>query len=232
MRKVIVNFSGGKDSTVAVLEALKKYPKDEIILCYQDTGAEYLETESHVKLIAEMLELPLVTLKAKRDFWDEVKRRKWFPDPAVRYCTGYLKRDVLNHWLTENFRGSGTEVIVVTGIRAEESESRARKHEWETPKTAHVVKSVSRVWYPCLNMSLQEVKERVVAEGLPLHPCYDFSTRANCWCCIFAHPNEVRAYAEMQPKLYEAACLIEDEIKNKWKYRLGFNDLMKQGRLL
>ena len=44
MRKVIVNFSGGKDSTVAILETLKHYPKDEIILCYQDTGAEYLET--------------------------------------------------------------------------------------------------------------------------------------------------------------------------------------------
>ena len=44
MRKVIVNFSGGKDSTVAILETLKVYPKEEIILCFQDTGAEYLET--------------------------------------------------------------------------------------------------------------------------------------------------------------------------------------------
>ena len=45
--KVIVNFSGGKDSTVAILEALKRYPKEEIILCYQDTGAEYVETLPH-----------------------------------------------------------------------------------------------------------------------------------------------------------------------------------------
>ena len=81
-------------------------------------------------------------------------------------------------------------------------------------------------------MSLKDVKERVVGEGLPLHPCYEFSTRANCWCCIFAHPNEVRAYAEMQPKLYEDACLLEDEIKHKWKEHFGFNDLMKQGRLV
>ncbi len=38
-RPWIIGFSGGKDSTVAILEALKQYPKDEIILCWQDTGA-------------------------------------------------------------------------------------------------------------------------------------------------------------------------------------------------
>lgn len=37
--------------------------------------------------------------------------------------------------------------------------------------------------------------------------------------------------AEMHPDVYEAACILEDRIKNKWKYRLGFNDLFKQGRL-
>ncbi|GAJ15447.1 unnamed protein product, partial [marine sediment metagenome] len=63
MRKVIVNFSGGKDSTVAILEALKRYPKEEITLCYQDTGAEYLETEGHVRMIANQLELPVTILK-------------------------------------------------------------------------------------------------------------------------------------------------------------------------
>ena len=44
MRKVIVNFSGGVDSTAAALKALEQYPKEEIVLSYRDTGAEYLET--------------------------------------------------------------------------------------------------------------------------------------------------------------------------------------------
>lgn len=232
MRKVVVNFSGGKDSTVAILKALEKYPKEEIILCYQDTGAEYLETEGHVRKIAKQVDLPLVVLKRDEDFWGMVARRRFFPTPGLRWCTDRLKHRVLNHWLTENFRGRGIEVIVVTGIRAEESLSRSRLHEWEEPSEHHLVRSVSKLWYPCINMSETEVKNRVRAEGLELHPCYEFARRCGCWCCIFAPKGEVREYAERNPKLYEQACLLEDEIKNKWKDGFGFNDLMKQGKLL
>jgi len=232
VRKVIVNFSGGKDSTVAILKALEKYPKEEIILCYQDTGAEYLETEGHVRKIAKQVDLPLVVLKRDEDFWGMVARRRFFPTPGVRWCTSYLKRDLLNKWLTNNFRGTSTELILVTGIRAEESLSRSRLHEWEEPKNVHIVRSVSRVWYPCLDMKEQEIKDRVRVEGLELHPCYEFARRCGCWCCIFAPKGEVREYAERNPELYERACLLEDEIKNKWRHRFGFNDLMKQGKLL
>jgi len=231
MRKVIVNFSGGKDSTAAILETLKRYPKDEITLCYQDTGAEYLETEGHVQKIATQLELPLIILKRDEDFWGMAKRRKFFPTPGVRWCTSYLKRDLLNKWITRNFRGTDTELILVTGIRGEESRARSRLHEWEEPKNVHIVQSVSRVWYPCIDKKEVEVKEQVIAEGLELHPCYEFARRCGCWCCIFAPVGEVREYAERNPELYGRACLLEDEIKNKWKHRLGFNDLMKQLKL-
>ena len=63
MRKVIVNFSGGVDSTAAVLKALEQYPKDEILLCYQDTGADYLETASHVNEVADILGLSLISFQ-------------------------------------------------------------------------------------------------------------------------------------------------------------------------
>ncbi len=116
--RVIVNFSGGKDSTVAILEALKRFRKEDIILCYQDTGAEYLETEGHVQKIANQLELPLVILKREEDFWGMARRRKFFPTPGLRWCTSYLKRDLLNKWITKNFKGADTELILVTGIRA------------------------------------------------------------------------------------------------------------------
>ena len=81
-------------------------------------------------------------------------------------------------------------------------------------------------------MSKNEVRERVTAEGLELHPCYEFASRLSCWCCIYAHPNEVRPYAEEHPELHEKVCLIEDEIKDRWKWRFSFNDLLKQGKLL
>jgi len=234
LRKVIVNFSGGKDSTVAILEALKKYPKDEIILCYQDTGAEYLETESHVQLVANMLELPLVILRRDENFWAMVRRFTAFPSPGNRVCTHKLKQDIFRGWVRRHREELGNEIITVSGIRADESSARSKMHEWiEVPRLTLADGSFrAKGWLPCLNMSALEVKERIKAEGLPLHPCYDFSERCSCWCCIFQPNPVVREYAEMHPELYEQACLLEDEIKHKWKYGFGFNDLMKQGRLL
>ena len=233
MRKVIVNFSGGKDSTVAALEALKAYPKDEILLCYQDTGAEYAGTAEHVHKLASMLELPLLTLKNNEDWYQLTERKGYFANPFIRHCTGELKKNLFDKWVRENREKIGNEAIIVYGIRGEESQSRSKLPEWDLHQTTlKNGKFTAKIWRPILSMRKQEVFERIRAEGLPLHYCYDFSTRCNCWMCFFAHPNEVRAYAEVHPEEYEKACLLEDKIKHKWKAGFAINDLMKQGRLI
>jgi len=231
LRKVIVNFSGGKDSTVAILETLKVYPKEEIILCFQDTGAEYLETANHTKLIASILGLPLVTIKPNRDFWEEARFRRYFPTPECRNCTQMLKIQTFRKWFNSVKYGYD-EIIIVFGKRAEESLTRRKLTEWHTDKYLTTKAIEPKIWNPCLTMTEKEVYERIEAEGLPLHPCYEFSRRCSCWCCIFQHPNVVRTYAKMHPDLWEKACLLEDEIKHKWKEHFAINDLMKQGRLI
>lgn len=231
MRKVIVNFSGGKDSTVAILETLKKYPKDEIILCYQDTGAEYLETEAHVRRIAEILELPLEIQYPLRDFWDEIRRTGYFPTPNCRNCTAHLKYDSFRKWFN-SIKHDYDDLIIVFGKRAEESLTRSKLPEWCYDTKLNTKSIKPKIWNPILQMREQEVYDHIKAEGLPLHPCYEFSSRCSCWCCIFQPWQVVRIYAEANPPLYQKACQVEDEIKHKWKDGFGFNDLMKQGRLL
>jgi 3'-phosphoadenosine 5'-phosphosulfate sulfotransferase (PAPS reductase)/FAD synthetase len=228
--KVIVNVSGGKDSTVAVLETLKLYPPEDITLCWQDTGAEYAETEGHVKLLAETFRLPLVTLRHPEGFFGLAERKGYWPTPDCRHCTGELKQHVFNAWLRRN--RNGDETIVVSGIRADESRSRSKLSEWSTSAELSTKAHSVTLWNPCLHMTAEQVFARIKAEGLPLHPCYEFSPRCSCWLCIFQHPNVVRAYAERRPDLYEAACLLEDDIKHTWRDGLAMSDIMRQGRLL
>ena len=225
--KVIVNFSGGKDSTVAILKVLEAYPKDKVVLCYQDTGAEYPETLSFVEGMATLFELPLVVLKRYEDFWELARRLRHFPRRTMRNCTLYLKVRELNKWVRANRESLGNEIIIVNGIRGEESLSRSKMSEWRLHETTLKDGSfTAKVWLPCLHLKEKEIYDIIEAEGLPLHPCYEFARRCNCWCCIFASNHTVRGYAEMHPDLYEKACLVEDEIKHKWKDKFGFNDLM------
>jgi phosphoadenosine phosphosulfate reductase len=227
MPKVIVNFSGGKDSTVAILKVLERYPKENVILCYQDTGAEYLETLPFVKGMANLFELPLVILKRDEDFWGLAQRLRHFPTRRMRNCTLYLKIRELNKWIRANRENLGNEIIIASGIRGEESFHRSKLPEWSLNGTTLKDGSfVAKNWNPCLYLKEKEVYDIIEAEGLPLHPCYEFDRRCNCWCCIFQRNHVARLYAEMHPDLYEKACLSEDEIKHKWKNGFGFNDLM------
>ena len=228
--KVIVNFSGGKDSTVAILKVLEAYPKEKVILCFQDTGAEYLETRPVVETVARLFELPLVILKNKEDFWDLVERWHIFPAPQCRYCTQYLKFKPLFRWLRENKELLGQKIILVSGIRGEESLSRSKLSEWDKPRENLEGLELIK-WYPCLNLKEKEVFETIKANGLPLNSCYEFSKRCSCWACIFQQKEAVRIYAEMHSDLYEKACLIEDKIRHKWRADMALSNLMKQMRL-
>lgn len=230
MQRVIVNFSGGKDSTVAILEALNRYPKEDIELVFMDTGAEFKGTRNHVITVANTLELPLTILEPKRDWFEQVRHDNMPFIPALRKCTWRLKVDIYRGWLSKYRKERGIavdDIFTVTGIRGEESLSRSKLTEWQ--KDDH---GQGWYWRPCLTMREQEVKDRIKAEGLPLHYCYEFSSRCHCWLCIFAGYNEIRTYAEMNPDEWEKACLLEDEIgKPLLGTHKAINDLMKQGRL-
>ena len=236
-RTILINFSGGKDSTVAILEALKVYPKEELLLCYQDTGADYLETPAHVELIAKTFELPLVVLKEKLDFWEKIRKEKYFPTMDCRECTSWLKKDLADKWIRSHRSELGDELIVVSGIRAEESKRRSKLPEREEHRTTLKDGTFkATTWYPCLHFKENEIYERIAAEGLPLHPVYKkaggFSDRVSCWCCIFQRNSAVREYAEMHPELGEKLINLEQEVKHRWKDSTSFEDVMNQGRLV
>lgn len=226
MAKVVVNFSGGKDSTVAILKTLECYPKEDVTLCFQDTGTEYLETLPHARKIAELFELPLVVLKRHEDFWQLAQRLKHFPSRRMRNCTLYLKIKEFNHWVRTHRDIFGPELVVVYGIRGEESLARRKMPEWSMHQTTlKNGKFIARQWLPCLDLKEQQIYDILGAEGIPLAPCYQIDKRCNCWCCFFMRPQVTCIYAKLHPELLEKACLVEDEIKHKWRADLGFNDL-------
>ena len=80
--KIIVSFSGGKDSQACLIQATNKYGADKIEAVFCDTGWEHPDTYQHISNVCKQLDVRLVILRSKKytDFVD--MSRQTFPIPV------------------------------------------------------------------------------------------------------------------------------------------------------
>lgn len=125
--KIIVMFSGGKDSQAALIWAVKKYGKENVVALYCDTGWEHEWTYAHVKEVAEALGVELVIVKSKEynGMVDLAIKKGRFPSTKARFCTEQLKSIPAIDWILD----LNQNVIIIQGIRKDESESRSKMQE-------------------------------------------------------------------------------------------------------
>jgi len=121
--KVIVSWSGGKDSQACLIYAVEKYGANNVTAVFCDTGWEHDVTYRHVKFICEALGVKLVTVKSKvyDGFVDLAVKKKRMPSTTRRICTVELKiKPMIDYVLSQ--KGS---LLIFQGIRADESEARS-----------------------------------------------------------------------------------------------------------
>lgn len=90
--KVIVSFSGGKDSLAALLWT-REHITNNFTTVFCDTGWEHPLTYEYIHRIADKLHLDLVTLKSKKydGMVDLARQKKRWPSVRARFCTEELK---------------------------------------------------------------------------------------------------------------------------------------------
>ncbi len=143
-RPWVVGYSGGKDSTTAlqlIWQAVAGLPKDArkkpVYVIAGDTLVEtpvvidYLgDALDRINEAAERLELPIsahkVVPKTHDTFWVNLIG-KGYPAPTSRFrwCTERMKINPANEFITSRVAEHG-EVIVVLGVRRQESSTRAQ----------------------------------------------------------------------------------------------------------
>jgi 3'-phosphoadenosine 5'-phosphosulfate sulfotransferase (PAPS reductase)/FAD synthetase len=121
--KILVAFSGGKDSQASLIWAKNKFKNVVAVFC--DTGWEHEHTYNHIIDVTNQLEVELVVLKNenyKNGFVDLAKNKKRFPSTKARFCTEQLKSiPMIDYVLSQN-----ENLLIVQGIRADESLSRSK----------------------------------------------------------------------------------------------------------
>lgn len=121
--KIVVQWSGGKDSQASLILAVEKYGAKNVTAVFCDTGWENPLTYIHVIDIAKLMGVELVTVRSKKykNFVDLAKKKKRFPSTKARFCTEELKIKPMIDWVLEQ----KDNLTLYQGIRADESESRS-----------------------------------------------------------------------------------------------------------
>lgn len=228
--KVLVFYSGGKDSQAALIWAVKQYGVENCEAVFCDTGWENPVTYEHIKTTTQQLGVKLVTIKSAKyaGMVDLAIKKKRFPSSKARFCTEELKSKpaidyVLSH--SEN-------LITIEGIRAKESFSRSKlnrectyfKYYFEPTgngKTHQYRKKDVFEWCrtynadkirPLFTWSADEVIDYIKENGQTPNPLYyQGFTRVGCFPCIMSKHSELRLIYENHPEQWQNLKDIEKQ---------------------
>ncbi len=154
-----VPFSGGKDSTAALILAKKAI--DDVKAIYVKTSHDMPFTDEYVNYIIDKLGVELVTVKVNFDI-----EKYGMPTIENRWCTG-LKLKALESAVTSS---------IIVGDR--DAESRVRRLRPE------VIENTRKEIFPIKYWSGAMVQLYILMNGLKLHPLYyEGFYRLGCTIC-------------------------------------------------
>ncbi len=137
------------------------------------------------------------------------------PDLSVRWCSAYLKIDVMAASIRNQPRFVGKRTLVVTGERAQESASRARYSAFEPHRTdlreGRNPRHVDH-WRPVHHWREEAVWEIMRRWGIVPHVAYQLGWgRLSCLSCIFGNPNQWASVREFFPEHFQRVSEKERE---------------------
>lgn len=230
--KVLVQFSGGKDSQASLIWTIKEYGKENIIACFCDTGWEHQDTYTHINDVVNQLGVPLVTLRSNKykNFVDMSIKKGRFPSSQRRFCTSELKVvPMIEYILSQD-----DSFIIIQGIRAKESKVRAgydvecsyfKEYFNDEVKGLYHKKAVlewckthdASVLRPIFHWSAQNVIDYILANGQRPNPLYNRGfSRVGCFPCIMCRKREIQLISKDD---WAAKRLIDAEKRMKVEKR-------------
>lgn len=217
-KKVIVSFSGGKDSTAMLLKMVEEGMRiDEIVFC--DTGMEFPEMYDHISRVESFIGRKIRRLTPAKP-WEfyfsqrpvtrpiAIERRKelgrplagyGWPSRCNRWCTRHLKLETLRDFY-KTIDGDYDEFI---GIASDEK----RRTEHETAKrNRHAV-------YPLIQWGMNESDCLTFcrSRGFDWGGLYDLFDRVSCWCCPLANIDHFKKIYVHFPALWERLRRMDQE---------------------
>lgn len=230
---VVVNFSGGKDSTALLLRMVELGERiDEVVCC--DTYKEFPAMYRHVEKVRKVIEgkgIKFTVLRAEKTFdyymFEYMPKRKnpnlvglkglsW-AGSRQRWCTSKLKVEVINRYFGELRKKYN--VIQCIGIAADESYRLERKNNQQDNQRHPLVE-----W----GWSEKDCLEYCYGKGYDWEGLYKLFSRVSCWCCPLQSLEELRKLRKHFPELWEE---LKEMDRRTWRtFKPGYSVEMLEKR--
>jgi phosphoadenosine phosphosulfate reductase len=193
--KLLLAFSGGKDSLAVLHIALDVNPDTPVI--YNNTTVEFPETLQYVNMLQAKWALNLYTTKCTQSFFNATKEKGWATHENRWCCKPYKEEPASQYMVSHGFKAE------ITGTTRTESIYRRSLNPIKIPKKEPYMIRVN----PIYDWSEWEVWRYIKENGLPYNPLYDKGyRRIGCWCCPINGPTHYKRLGKTHPKLYNFLC--------------------------
>jgi 3'-phosphoadenosine 5'-phosphosulfate sulfotransferase (PAPS reductase)/FAD synthetase len=213
--RVVLQFSGGKDSTVAinwargVCEKLGK-PLEAVFV---ETGAEFPDLTSHIIRVCEKLNVKLVLLKSRQNIIQYFCKRKEWPDSIYRQCLHKFINDPVNRHIRTY---EGENVICVRGGRSDQKTTVSKSNLYQEVKDGE---RIVRLLNPFFGVDKAEYEKALEKVKPLLWRGYDLGfVRTACWACPFQKTEQWDALKKHYPLLWEEMRILSRTLEYK-KYK-------------
>ncbi len=210
--RVVLQFSGGKDSTVVLNWArgvCANFGKP-LEAVFVETGAEFPDLTSHVIRVCERLGVKLILLHPKQNLLQYYCGKKFWPDSLYRDCLHKFINDPVNRHIRTY---EGANVICVRGGRSNQKTSLSKSNLYQEVKDGD---RIVRLLNPFFGVSKADY-ERALNDVKPLlWRGYDLGfIRTACWCCCFQKVDQWEALKKHYPLLWEEMRILSQTLEYK-----------------
>lgn len=221
---LVLSVSGGKDSDAMCHHLLERRQTEGwagvVVMIHADLGArvEWQQTPDYVQNLAQRKGVPLHVVRwTHGDLIDRIWQRYYkdpsrpcWPSAQMRYCTADLKRGPISRELRRVFPSGN--VICAMGLRAQESQTRARRPTFtlRTDSSALTKGRFVYDWLPIHDWMETDVWDCIRRHGNTHHEAYSLGNhRLSCALCVLASLNDLINGAVHNPDAYREYCRIE-----------------------
>ncbi len=192
---ILVYFSGGRDSTFALLWAKTNFPDRRIIGVFSDTGVELPGMTVHVKKVCDHLGVDLKIVKPDDDMLIDIAENG-FPASVFLPCREkYIYRPINRYIKTF----PPEEVVVLDGSRGDQALKKSTKTKTSVPPGMEKY----TYYHPAFDVAAETQQEILDKSGVPVWEGYAQGfARTACWCCPGQSGQQAAALKRNYPGLF------------------------------